>query len=85
MSKWPEYWKPFADSLEIGNSRPRLTAFRQYSETIQAEISSALGGNKTVKQALDDAACEVIAIFKQAGYYEALRVDPYAKQPQCKH
>jgi multiple sugar transport system substrate-binding protein len=85
MSKWPEYWKPFADSLEIGNSRPRLTAFRQYSETIQAEISSALGGNKTIKQALDDAACEVIAIFKQAGYYEALRVDPYVKQPQCKH
>jgi len=59
--------------------------FRQYSETIQAEVSSALGGNKTVKQALDDAACEVIDLFKQAGYYDALHVDPYVKQPQCKH
>jgi multiple sugar transport system substrate-binding protein len=85
LSKWPEYWKPFAESLEIGYSRPRLTVFRQYSETIQAEISAALLGNKTVKQALDDAACEVIDLFKQAGYYEALHVDPYAKQPQCKH
>jgi multiple sugar transport system substrate-binding protein len=85
LSKWPEYWKPFAESLEIGYSRPRLTVFRQYSETIQAEISSALGGNKSVKQALDDAACEVIDLFKQAGYYDALHVDPYSKQPQCKH
>jgi multiple sugar transport system substrate-binding protein len=85
LAKWPEYWKPLGESLSIGNSRPRLTVFRQYSETIQAEISSALGGNKTVKQALDDAACEIIDLFKQAGYYDALHVDPYAKQPQCKH
>ena len=85
LSKWPEYWKPFEQSLEIGNSRPRLTVFRQYSETIQAEVSSALAGNKSVKQALDDAAREVIELFKQAGYYDALHVDPYAKQPQAKH
>ena len=66
-------------------SRPRLTVFRQYSETIQAQVSSALAGDKTVKQALDDASCQVIDLFTQAGYYKALGVDPYQKQPQCKH
>jgi hypothetical protein len=26
----------------------------------------------------------VIDVFKQAGYYDALHVDPYVKQPQCR-
>ena len=85
LSHYPEFWKPFAESLNFGNSRPRLTVFRQYSETIQAQVSSALAGDKTVKQALDDASCQVIDLFTQAGYYKALGVDPYQKQPQCKH
>jgi len=78
-----EYWKPFAESLSHGNSRPRLTVFREYSETIQAEVSAALIGEKPVKQALDDAACRVIDLFEQAGYYDELGVDPYEKQPNC--
>jgi multiple sugar transport system substrate-binding protein len=85
LKSYPEFWKPFAESLNYGNSRPRLTVFRQYSETIQAQVSAALAGDKTVKQALDDASCQVIDLFTKAGYYKALGVDPYQKQPQCKH
>jgi multiple sugar transport system substrate-binding protein len=84
LKSYPEFWKPFAASLNFGNSRPRLTVFREYSETIQAEVSSALAGDKTVKKALDDASCEVIDLFTQAGYYKELNVDPYKSQPQCK-
>jgi multiple sugar transport system substrate-binding protein len=84
LSHYPEYWKPFSESLNVGNSRPRLTVFRQYSETLQAQISSALAGDKTVKQALDDAACQVIDLFTQANYYQILGVDLGAKQKQCK-
>jgi multiple sugar transport system substrate-binding protein len=84
LATFPEYWKPFAEGIANGNSRPRLTVFREYSETLQAEISAALVGEKPVKQALDDATCRVIDLFQQAGYYEQLGVDPYAKQPHCK-
>lgn len=66
----PEYWPVFGESLQIGYARPRIESYVEYSETIQAEVSSFLLGEQTVEQALTNAASKVQDLFTRQGYYE---------------
>lgn len=70
---YAEYWPVFFDGLKMGYARPRITAYTEYSETIQKEISSYLLGEQDAKTALDKAAKEVKEIFTRENYYEAIK------------
>lgn len=64
-----EYYQVLSDSLSVGVGRPRISNYEQVSEVMQAAVHDYLTGKKGAKAALTEAAVQVEALMKEAGYY----------------
>jgi multiple sugar transport system substrate-binding protein len=73
MASRPEYWPVFAESLEIGYARPRISVYVEYSETIQAAVSQFLLGDQSVEDALNNAANRVTELFERNNYHQFIK------------
>lgn len=73
LASRPEYWPTFAESLQIGYARPRISVYVEYSETIQAEVSRYLLGEQSVEDALSNAATKVTELFTRNNYYQFIQ------------
>lgn len=63
-----EYYRVLEKSLRVGVGRPRITNYDQVSEVMQNAVLTYLTGKKDAQIVLDEAAEEIAALLKQAGY-----------------
>lgn len=63
-----EYYQVLGDSLSVGVGRPRIVNYDQVSEVLQAAVQSYLSWRLGAKEALAEAAAQVEALLKEAGY-----------------
>ncbi|MCX6089482.1 MAG: sugar ABC transporter substrate-binding protein [Candidatus Atribacteria bacterium] len=69
--RWPLFANLIIDSLADANITytPILPEWREVADFVSIAVSTALIGEKTPKEALDNAAAEVEKVMKKAGYY----------------
>ena len=71
LKKYP-YMAVFSDALVDAdpNWRPIIPEWESINKKIGTELSQAMTGQKTIQQALDDAAVTIKKILAQKGYYD---------------
>ncbi|WP_424765612.1 ABC transporter substrate-binding protein [Paenibacillus sp. sgz302251] len=63
-----EYYQVLGESLSVGVGRPRITNYEQLSEAVQTAVQQYLTGERSAKEALDEAAVKVEQSMKDNGY-----------------